>query len=190
MSIATKKGDGGETSLPGGRRVSKSDLRIEGYGAIDELISSLGFSRAVSSHADIAGAIKAIQQDLFRVAAVIGTPSDAPAPPEVTVEMVEVLDRQVHDIEALPGILNDWSLPGELFESSALDLSRTVCRRAERLSVALADAGILQSRPVLAYLNRLSDLLWLFGRLAETRAGIDTSLRPKTEPGKPWSRAW
>jgi cob(I)alamin adenosyltransferase len=191
MSIATKRGDGGQTSLPGGRRVSKSDLRIECYGAIDELISQLGFARSICQHADVSGRVKEIQHDLFRVAAAIGTPEDAAArPPEITQSMVDALEQEVHRIEEMPGILGDWSLPGELAESAAFEVARTVCRRAERLVVQLADSSGLQSKQVLPYLNRLSDLLWLMGRLVENRAGIDASLRSKDQPGKPWSRAW
>ena len=191
MSIATKKGDNGQTSLPGGRRVSKSDLRIECYGAIDELISQLGFARSICGHDDIDVLIKSIQHNLFKVAAAVGTPPDAPErPPEITKEMVDELEEHVHRIEAMPGILGDWSMPGELTASAALDVARTVCRRAERLVVHLRESEVPVAANVIAYLNRLSDLIWLFGRLVETRSGVDASLRSKDEPGKPWSRAW
>ncbi len=108
--------------------------------------------------------------------------------------MVQALDDEVHRIEAVPGILADWSLPGELPASAAFDVARTVCRRAERLAVRLREeeneTGGLCNPQILAYLNRLSDLLWLMGRLLEVRNGVDAALRPKDKPGKRWSRAW
>jgi cob(I)alamin adenosyltransferase len=191
VSITTKRGDQGQTSLPGGCRVSKGDLRIECYGGIDELISQLGFARSICEHQDIAAQIKSIQQDLFRVAAAIGTPKDASvSAPEITKTMVDALENEVHKIEVMPGILGDWSIPGESVASAALDVARTVCRRAERLTVNLSESQALSFPNVIPYLNRLSDLLWLMGRLVEIRSGVDSSLRPKDQPGKPWSQAW
>jgi len=104
--------------------------------------------------------------------------------------MVDALESHVHRIEAMPGILGDWSIPGESTVPASLDIARTVCRRTERLVVHLTEAEIVSSANAIAYLNRLSDLLWLLGRLIEVRSGVDSSLRPKDQPGKPWSRAW
>ena len=189
MSIATKRGDGGQTSLPGGVRVSKADLRIECYGAIDELISQMGFARSICEDSEVQELTKEIQRELFRVGSAIGTPPQSvKLAPEISAEMVQVLNDHVHRIEATPGVLNDWSLPGELPVSAAFDIARVVCRRAERLTVSLRESGARLDPQVLAYLNRLSDLLWLIGRLLETRAGADASLRRK--PGARWSRAW
>ena len=191
MSIATKRGDGGQTSLPGGIRVSKNDLRVECYGSVDELISQMGFARSICDDREVHDLAKQIQRELFKVGSAIGTPPESSKPaPEVTSEMVQALDDQVHRIEAVPGILNDWSLPGELPGSAAFDVARTVCRRAERLAVRLHETGALPDPQILAYLNRLSDLLWLLGRLLEVRAGANTALRPKDKPGNRWSRAW
>jgi len=191
MSITTKRGDGGETSLPGGRRVSKSDLRVECYGTIDELISQLGFARSLCTDAEMAALIKTIQRDLFKIAAAAGTPPDAHEPaPKISTQMVDELEQHVHRIENTPGILADWSIPGDVADAAAMDVARTVCRRSERLVVQLAESGELDDTNVVAYLNRLSDLLWLIGRWIEIKAGADTSLRPKDQHGKPWSRAW
>jgi cob(I)alamin adenosyltransferase len=104
--------------------------------------------------------------------------------------MIAGLDAEVQRIEATPGILNDWSVPGELAGSAAFDVARTVCRRAERLAVALHETGELPNPQILVYLNRLSDVLWLVGRMLELRAGTDATLRPKDQPGARWSRAW
>src|SRR5262249_41153694 len=110
--------------------------------------------------------------------------------PEITDEMIAALDDHVKRIEAVPGVLGDWSLPGELPDASAIDVARTVCRRAERLAVGLSDSGALTDSNALVYLNRLSDVLWLFGRLIEARANVDSSLRGKGGGGARWSRAW
>jgi len=191
MSIATKRGDGGETSLVGGIRVSKAHPLVECYGAIDELISQMGFARAICQDAEIRERVKALQRELFKVGSAIATPLESKkAAPETTAEMVAALDAEVHRIEAEPGVLADWSLPGELPDAAAMDVARTICRRAERLTTALMEAGIIDNPPILAYLNRLSDLLWLFGRLMEARQGVVSNLRTADTPGPRWSRAW
>src|SRR5678815_867006 len=111
MSIATERGDTGQTSLVGGIRVSKSDHRVETYGTIDELISKLGFARAICRNSEIAAGTKEIQRELFIVASAISTPVESKRPvPEVTDALVARLTAEVHRIEALDGILSDWSL--------------------------------------------------------------------------------
>ena len=90
----------------------------------------------------------------------------------------------------MPGLLGDWSLPGEIPDSAAMDVARTICRRAERLAVRLFENGTLQNRHILAYLNRLSDLLWLFSRQLELAAGVNAALRSADKPAARWSRAW
>jgi len=190
MSIATKRGDGGQTNLPGGVRVSKSDARVDCYGTIDELISQMGFARFICDEPDIRDTVKQIQRELFKVGSAIGTrPGSARPAPSISPEMVQALDDKVHEIEATQGVLDDWSLPGELPSSAAFDVARTVCRRAERLAVGISETSPLAPE-VLAYLNRLSDLLWLMGRLIEARAGKDSKLRNSEQAGNRWSRAW
>ena len=192
MSIATKRGDGGKTSLAGGTRVSKSSLRMEACGAIDELNAQIGFARSVCDDAPIGALLKELQRELFVVGGELVLPSDPPGrtPARVTDAMVDRLTGEVDRIEAIDGVLSDWSLPGELPAASALDVARTVCRRAERAAVRLAESGVAVAPPLLAYLNRLSDLLWLLGRLLEQQAGVDASLRSGERPGPRWSRAW
>jgi len=191
MSIATKRGDGGQTSLVGGIRVSKSNPRVECYGSIDELISQMGFARSICQDSEVRDRIKALQRELYRVGSAIATPPESKKlAPEITAEMVDALDVEVHRIEGEPGVLADWSLPGELPDASAIDVARTVCRRAERLATALVESGDIQNLHILAYLNRLSDLLWLFGRLIEARQGVGSALRTAENPGPRWSRAW
>jgi cob(I)alamin adenosyltransferase len=191
MSIATKRGDTGQTSLPGGVRVSKNNLRVACYGTVDELISTIGFARSITQDTAIKEQAKDIQRELFKVGSAVGThPDSRKSAPDITAGMVEALTNSVHAMEAEPGVLNDWSIPGELPESAAFDVARTVCRRAERLAVELSDDGEISNPNILAYLNRLSDVLWLMGRVLEHRAGVDASLRSKENSGARWSRAW
>jgi cob(I)alamin adenosyltransferase len=190
-SIATKTGDSGHTGLAGGLRLSKADLRVEAYGTVDELISFLGFARSICSQPDIATWTTQIQRTLFRVGAALSTPAEAPqATQTVTSADVEFLTALVYQIEATDGILSDWSLPGEHTQSAAFEVARTVCRRAERCAVRFAESGHLVPSEAIAYLNRLSDLIWLFGRLIEVRNGVDARLRDDSKPGPNFSRAW
>jgi cob(I)alamin adenosyltransferase len=190
-SIVTKHGDGGETGLAGGVRVSKADLRVEAYGTVDELNTVLGFARSICQDKEIAQWTETIQRTLFRVGAALAMPSESPKqPPTVSTEDVDMLTDLVHSIEATEGILADWSLPGAHTESAAYEMARTVCRRAERAAVRFIESGGIVQPTVVAYLNRLSDLIWLFGRLIEVKAGIESRLRPESKGGPKWSRAW
>ncbi len=193
-SIATKTGDSGVTGLVGGIRLSKADLRVESYGTVDELGAALGFARSLCSHADIKAWTEEVQRTLFRVGAALSTPFEARrAEPFLKSEDVEHLTELVNQIESTEGILSDWSLPGANTESAAYELARTICRRAERLAVRFQESSPgedLVPSEVLAYLNRLSDLVWLFGRLIEVRAGVDARLRDETKAGPDFSRAW
>ena len=192
MSIATKHGDKGETGLIGGGRVSKADARVEAYGTVDELGAALGLARALCEDAEVRELTKAIQRELFTVAGAIASPAGGAESPTtyVTLEMVETLTAHVKRIEATEGILSDWSLPGEHAAAASYDLARTVCRRAERAVVRLSETGVEINPQVVPYLNRLSDLLWLMGRLLELRAGVNTRLRDDEHEGPRWSRAW
>lgn len=191
MSIATKRGDGGQTGLAGGIRVSKSDLRVESYGSVDELNTFLGFARSICQNKEIAEWTEDIQRTLFRVGSALATPPESKKkPPVISTEDVDRLTDLVHKIEATEGILADWSLPGAHTESAAYEVARTVCRRAERNVVRFIENGGIVQAEVLAYLNRLSDVIWLFGRLIELNAGINTRLRDEDKAGPKWSRAW
>jgi cob(I)alamin adenosyltransferase len=191
MSISTQRGDGGQTGLAGGIRVSKADPRVEAYGTIDELISQLGFARAICRNQVIHDLTKSIQRELFQVGSAIATPLESRKPqPIITDDMVGRLTGEVHRIEATEGLLIDWSLPGGDAVSAAYDVARTICRRAERLAVRLVNDGVELQPNVLKYLNRLSDLLWLFGRLIESEQGVDSKLRDGANTGPKWSRAW
>jgi cob(I)alamin adenosyltransferase len=191
MSIATKRGDGGQTGLAGGIRVSKADLRVESYGTVDELNTFLGFARSICQNAEIKEWTETIQRTLFRLGSALATPPESKkTPPVISLEDVAMLTDLVHRIEAIEGILSDWSLPGAQPESAAFEVARTVCRRAERNAVRFVENGGTIKPEIIAYLNRLSDVIWLFGRLIEFNAGVDARLRDETKIGPKWSRAW
>ena len=191
MSIATTRGDGGQTGLAGGIRISKADQRVETYGTVDELNTVLGFARSICTNKEIRDWTEGIQRSLFRLGSALATPPESrKQPPSITADDVEGLTKLVHQIEATEGILSDWSLPGAHTESAAYEVARTVCRRAERNAVRLAASGVEVKPEILAYLNRLSDLIRLFGRLIEVNAGVDASLRKEETGGPKWSRAW
>ncbi len=188
MSIATKGGDQGQTSLVGNVRVSKGSMRVEAYGTVDELNSSMGFARSICDDAEVRELTKSIQRELFALGSALATPPDH-SENEITAAMLRRLTAEVHRIEAIEGILGDWTIPGEHPAAAAFDMARTVCRRAERCVIRLAETEGATPN-AMAYLNRLSDLLWLCGRLIEVRAGIDSRLRGGDNDGRRWSRAW
>jgi cob(I)alamin adenosyltransferase len=188
MSIATQTGDTGETSLVGGRRISKGDARVEAYGTVDELIAQIGLARALSAHDEAASMAKVLQRDLFAVAEALA--SDEDPPKAMSSARVDDITSHVHRIEKQDGILIDWAIAGDHAGAAAFDVARTVCRRAERLVVRLRDRGGRIDPSVIIYLNRLADLLWLLGRLIERDRGVDASLRARDDAGSRWSKAW
>jgi cob(I)alamin adenosyltransferase len=191
MSISTTRGDGGQTGLAGGIRVSKADLRVESYGTVDELNTFLGLARSSCQDPQITDWTETIQRTLFRLGSALATPPESKKqPPVITAEDVAMLTDLVHRMEAIEGILSDWSLPGAHPESAAFEVARTVCRRAERNVIRFVESGGVVKPEIIAYLNRLSDVIWLFGRLIEFNAGVDARLRDDTKIGPKWSRAW
>jgi cob(I)alamin adenosyltransferase len=191
-SISTMRGDAGQTSLAGGVRVSKASVRVETYGTIDELNSSIGWARSICEDAEMAAFAKSVQQDLFRIGSSLATPPESPKP-QVVIDaaLTDKLTAEVHRIEAIEGMLADWSIPGELSSAAAFDVARTICRRSERALVRLQENGVDVQPTILSYINRLSDLLWLFGRKLEHDAGVNGSLRDATgKKGNRFSRAW
>jgi cob(I)alamin adenosyltransferase len=174
MKIYTKTGDSGETSLFGNTRVSKADARVDAYGEVDEINACLGAVRAAGVDADIASALEAIQQDLFALGARLADPS-ARIAARVTKAAIgesdvqrleEIIDRLENELPPLRRFI----LPGGAPAGAALHVARTVCRRAERRVVALGADAV---EPILlAYLNRLSDLLFVAARVVNHRAGV------------------
>lgn len=191
-SIATMRGDTGETSLAGGIRVSKSSIRVEAYGGTDELNAALGFARSICEDAEIGAFTQQTQRELFKIGSALATPPTSPKLPVVIEQdLIDRLTHEVHRIEAIEGLLSDWAVAGDHASAAAFNVARTVCRRAERGVVRLAESGEAVQPAIVAYLNRLSDLLWLFARKLEHDAGINSSLREQTgKSGNRWSRAW
>jgi cob(I)alamin adenosyltransferase len=178
MSIATKTGDGGTTGLMYNRRVPKTHARIEACGTVDELNAALGLARASATESFVTENLFWIQKSLVDLMGELGVSlEDLPRYIKngyslVTPAMTAKLDVLVQEIEAQQVSFKGWATPGATKNSAALDLARTVCRRAERRVCALQEAGELKNAEIIIYLNRLSDLLWLFARWVETRAGI------------------
>ena len=177
MSIATKTGDDGTTGLMYGRRVPKTDPRIAANGAVDELNAALGMVRATVAEAFVTDAVLAIQKELVLL---MGELAVLPQDRErytaggfhfVEKAMVEALTARIDDLEKNHKIsYQGWATPGATLGSATLDVARTVCRRAERHIAALAETGPPVNGEILRYLNRLSDLCWLWARWLETPA--------------------
>lgn len=172
MSIVTRHGDGGETSLLYGGRVPKDDLHTEAYGALDEAISALGLARSLCPGTARARRLLELQRELFTVGAELATAAPDRDKLEkhfatVSPAMVAALDAQVTDLEATVALPKGFVIPGGDPVASAIDLGRTFVRRAERRAVTLHRAGGLANAEVLRYLNRCSDLLFMLAREAE-----------------------
>lgn len=176
MSIITKTGDQGTTGLMYNRRVSKSHPRVEAYGAVDELNSALGLARAFAPDGLIRETVMAVQKDLVILMGELATlEEDLPRYRQdgfelVSPKMTAKLEEVAKQLEAAAKPLQGWAVPGSNPASAALDLARTIGRRAERRVCALQEAGQNSNREILIYLNRLSDLLWLLARQAENNA--------------------
>jgi cob(I)alamin adenosyltransferase len=175
VSIVTKTGDKGTTALMYGRRVSKCHPRVEAYGCVDELNTALGLARASASQPFISDHLLTIQKDLVTLMGELATAvEDLPRYIKdgyslVTSQLPHKLDAVVKEIEAQSVSFKGWATPGACPHSAALDVARTVCRRAERRVCALQEADQLQNSEIIIYLNRLADLLWLMARWVETK---------------------
>ena len=175
MKIYTRTGDRGDTGLFGGGRVAKNDPRVEAYGDVDELNAHLGLARAIEMMPRIDEVIVPIQRDLFALGALLATPDHAKmheqlAKARIDDDRVAQLERAIDQGEEELEPLRAFIVPGGTPKSAALHVARTVCRRAERRVISLAQTTELPSLVVI-YLNRLSDLLFVLARVANRRAG-------------------
>jgi len=191
MTIYTRTGDDGDTALFGGGRVPKNDRRVEAYGAVDELNSFVGLALTSLADADadadalaeVRRGLLLIQNDLFALGANLATPEGddsrpRPQTPDVPVARVEVMEEWIDQAtEELPE-LRQFILPGGTEAAAMLHVCRSVCRRAERSVVALGREETLDPG-IVPYLNRLSDLLFVWARLENLRAG---------QADVPWSK--
>lgn len=176
MPIYTGGGDDGTTSLFGGERVGKHALRVDLLGTIDEISAALGMAAAHLSgkQTALAGLLQRIQSELFVMGADVATPQEprAYSIPRITPAHAKVLESAIDAADAQLAPLTDFVLPGGTPAAAALHFARAVSRRAERIAVALAQEETV-SEPILVYLNRLSDLLFTLGRLANLQAGTE-----------------
>jgi len=173
MSIATKTGDNGTTALMYNRRVPKTHPRIEACGAIDELNAAVGVARAAAKEDYVRNQLLPVQQDLVAVMGELATlPEDLPRYAKdgfarMTPDLVGKLDETVAFVESQKISFKGWATPGSNVSSAALDMARTICRRAERRVCDLQEKGEMQNPAIMVYLNRLSDALWLLARWSE-----------------------
>jgi cob(I)alamin adenosyltransferase len=175
VKVYTRRGDGGQTDLFGGERVAKDALRVEAYGAVDELNAALGAAAAATAEADLRELLARIQTVLFALGGSLATPDAAHRAksrmPEPAQSDIDELERRIDGFEGELAPLTRFVLPGGTASAAALHVARTVCRRAERRCVQLARDEAID--PIgLAFLNRLSDLLFVMARVANRRAGV------------------
>lgn len=163
----SKKGDGGETSLLTGERVSKGSLRPETYGTLDEASSVLGLAKAFSTNEKLQSMVHAIQEDLLVLGARLADTRQQPGEWKVENRHVERLEEWIEALQHEVPLPRRFVLPGANPVSAALDMARTVIRRAERCAVRMKESGLLEEPLVHAYLNRLADLLFTMARYAE-----------------------
>ncbi|MFV1995802.1 MAG: cob(I)yrinic acid a,c-diamide adenosyltransferase [Verrucomicrobiales bacterium] len=179
MSITTKKGDEGMTDLMYGRRISKTEIRLEAGGAIDELNAALGVARAVADCSPEArDAIGGIQRELIGAMGELATLEEdlelyvEGGHARVSAAMVERLTELGARYEIEGSASADWAIPGDKgsLAGAQLDYARTVCRRAEREVAGLIECLEIANGEMLKYFNRLSDVLWLMARAEENRS--------------------
>lgn len=176
MGIVTKTGDGGTTSLYGGRRVSKDDIRVCAYGTVDELSSATGMLASFCTEPSDISTLTSIQRDLFTIAGYLSMESDLPATRRkcrLSEERLQWLEGQIDGMEKALPELKCFILPGGCKASSVSHLCRSVCRRAERCIVSLHNAeNIEDDATVLKYVNRLSDFFFLLARKLNEDASV------------------
>lgn len=168
MKIYTKSGDKGRTSLYDNTRVAKDSLRVESYGTIDELNSSLGFAKNFIEDEKVCNIIRGIQRKLFNLAGELATPDWESFPEKITEEDIEELEEKIdHFLDQMNKKEKSmFIIPGSSKDSAALHQSRTICRRAERRITALSGEADI-SPDLQKYINRLSDLIYTLARYLE-----------------------
>lgn len=174
MKIYTKTGDAGETGLFGGARVSKASLRVDAYGQVDELNSTIGWARVEISDHGIDSLLNRIQNELFEVGAELGSTTESKQKSAISLieeDRVQALERAIDQYEQGPPALSTFVLPGGTEAAARFHLARCICRRAERALVALAAEEPLRGE-LFHYLNRLSDLLFVLARYSNHQAGL------------------
>ncbi len=173
MKIYTRTGDKGDTALLGGQRVPKDALRVEAYGTVDELNSVLGIVLADSNDSGVEMVLRPVQMKLFTLGAELATPDPGRTPtiPRVEREDTAHLEELIDSLGAGLPPLRNFIVPGGTPIAARVHFARTVCRRAERAVVRLSHKDPVREEDI-AYLNRLSDLLFVFARFMNAQAGV------------------
>jgi len=174
--VTTGGGDTGYTSLLGEQRVPKYDSRPEAFGTVDEATSALGLARAHSDDSKVCDIILATQRDLYLLMAELATPPENREAVgfRIAAERVAWLEDVERDLKKEVDIPNKFIIPGDSVVGAALDLARTIIRRAERLTARLEHQGELGETQALRYLNRLSDMVFILARYVEEKSGGST----------------
>lgn len=173
----TRRGDDGYTDLLGGPRVAKYDLRPEALGTLDEASAALGLARATAQRAETRRTLIHVQRDLYLLMADIATIAGKHAEqPRMTAQQVEELERIISELDPLVSVPKEFVAPGDSLSGAALDVARTVVRRAERVLARLLHDDNLPSTHGLTYVNRLSSLLFGLARFEDAAAGAQPTI--------------
>jgi cob(I)alamin adenosyltransferase len=177
MKIYTRTGDDGTTGLFAGGRVKKTHLRVEAYGTVDELNSVLGLARALKPAEAVDTDLERVQNVLFNLGADLATPlkADAAWVVRIVPEQIVWLESSIDSMTAVLPALKNFILPGGTPAAAQIHVGRTICRRAERLAVALSEDGSINAQ-ALVYLNRLSDWLFTLARYENHLSGADETV--------------
>jgi cob(I)alamin adenosyltransferase len=172
--VTTGTGDTGYTGLLGDQRVAKYDPRPDTFGTVDEATSALGLARAMSKDPKVKQIIYQIQQELYLLMGELATPPEnyEKMGLHMTIEHVKRLEQVEEQLKQEVEIPNKFIIPGDSLDGAALDLARTIIRRAERMAVKLLHDGVISNGEVVRYLNRLSDLVFILARYIEVKSSL------------------
>lgn len=172
--VTTGTGDTGYTGLLGEKRVPKYDPRPDTFGTIDEATSALGLARATAQDTKVKDLIYTVQQELYLLMGELATPPEnyEQMGLRMTVEHVQLLEQMEEELKREVEIPNKFIIPGDTLDGAALDLARTIIRRAERMAVRLLHDGVIQNTEVVRYLNRLSDFIFILARYIEVKSSL------------------
>ena len=188
VKVYTKRGDAGETDLLYGGRVPKTDPRCEAYGTTDEAVSALGMARALSQDPRVRQVVEQLQRELFTVGAELATDAAEYSKLQqhfsvVTSQMTTRLEETIDELAEQVQLPRAFIVPGASPASGALDLARSVLRRAERRTVALQELGLLLNREVIRYLNRAADLVFMLARYEDRHRPVERLHDQDRDPG-------
>jgi len=172
--VTTGAGDTGYTGLLGAERVAKYDPRPDTFGTVDEATSALGLARAMTQDQKVKDIIYHVQQELYLLMGELATTPEVYEKMglRITIEHVQGLEKVEEQLKQEVEIPNKFIIPGDTLAGAALDLARTIIRRAERMAVKLLHDGVIQNGEVVRYLNRLSDMIFILARYIEVKSSV------------------